>query len=862
MRVTVSKASHSEQHSSHPFWSMRGLASGLLAAGAALLMSCGGAPPPALVNAVIGPSGGTLTGPDGVQVVIPQGALSVATTISIARSAVGAPELPSGYPPAGNVYEFTPHGLIFALPVTIRMPVPSGASGTSVFMASPGEDWGQKDAYNNNGVAEFERNSFSWGYQGLGCAWNRNDPNLDISGCVERSGYASAGATPTAALTRNVVMLNAQPTLSPVPTAGSYTLNQATTVRLKLVYKAGENCGNNTVLIKRYELDANGPGTVGPAQILFNAGVTMTPGGGNPPFRAASGTTTFDVPFTSADSGKKYWFGLGHSCNKPGKPALMYGDGLVITVNTLTPPVVTNTVGGTVSGLTGTGLVLQNNGADNLAISADGAFTFATAASAGDPYNVTVLTQPAGQICTVANGSATVQGNIANVSVTCLATNSTLYSIGGYASYKNKGAVVLQNVSPAGTETITVNADNYFTFPTKILSGSPYSVTVLTPPTGQTCTVLYGNGTSSAGNWQMAAMQVECADIPPPKLVLVTNMGAATMSTYSADGTTGALTSKGMATTGLTPFAVALEPCSRYASVNGTTDFTNATPFAFVANATDNSVTSYTTSTAKGTATLVANSVVSVNNPYGIAIDPSCRRFAWVVDFIGSTVSTFIYSDTTGVLSAVGAPVATGANPYAIAVDMAGNYVYVANETGNSISVYSVDGLNGGNTGALTLVASTIGDAVLSPHSLVVDRSGKFIHAVSSVGNKVVTFGIDAATHALSVAGSANTGVNPEAIVVHPNGSFLYVANTGASSISIFSIDPTTGSLTAVGTQVVNGAGAAGLAIGLGGKTLYVANMNSSSVSVYSINTSTGTLTSLGAGLSTGPGPRGLAITP
>src|SRR5215471_107899 len=62
------------------------------------------------------------------------------------------------------------------------------------------------------------------------------------------------------------------------------------------------------------------------------------------------------------------------------------------------------TVGGTVSGLSGTGLVLQDNGGDNLTISANGAFTFATKATA---YNVTVLTQPTNppQTCTVTGGS-------------------------------------------------------------------------------------------------------------------------------------------------------------------------------------------------------------------------------------------------------------------------------------------------------------------------------------------------------------------------------------------------------------------------------------------------------------------------
>lgn len=55
------------------------------------------------------------------------------------------------------------------------------------------------------------------------------------------------------------------------------------------------------------------------------------------------------------------------------------------------------TVGGTVSGLVGTGLVLQNNGGDDLALSADGPFTFATVVGNGAAYAVTV--KPVGWAC-------------------------------------------------------------------------------------------------------------------------------------------------------------------------------------------------------------------------------------------------------------------------------------------------------------------------------------------------------------------------------------------------------------------------------------------------------------------------------
>jgi len=82
----------------------------------------------------------------------------------------------------------------------------------------------------------------------------------------------------------------------------------------------------------------------------------------------------------------------------------------------------TYTIGGTVSGLLGTGLVLQNNSGDNLAISGNGAFTFAVAIAIGGTYKVTVLTQPSNpaQNCDVTNGSGNPSGNVTNVQVACI----------------------------------------------------------------------------------------------------------------------------------------------------------------------------------------------------------------------------------------------------------------------------------------------------------------------------------------------------------------------------------------------------------------------------------------------------------
>lgn len=84
-------------------------------------------------------------------------------------------------------------------------------------------------------------------------------------------------------------------------------------------------------------------------------------------------------------------------------------------------------VGGSTSGLIGS-IVLQDNGNDTLTVSTNGSFTFATKVPSGSTYNVTIITQPTGQTCTVSNGSGIISGNITNVALSC---SNNSYTVGG-----------------------------------------------------------------------------------------------------------------------------------------------------------------------------------------------------------------------------------------------------------------------------------------------------------------------------------------------------------------------------------------------------------------------------------------------
>jgi len=88
------------------------------------------------------------------------------------------------------------------------------------------------------------------------------------------------------------------------------------------------------------------------------------------------------------------------------------------------------TLGGTVTGLAGTGLTLHN-GTTDLPITANGSFTFAGSLPDGSAYDVKVTAQPGSppQACTVTNGSGTISGaNVTNVSIACMTILSLISS--------------------------------------------------------------------------------------------------------------------------------------------------------------------------------------------------------------------------------------------------------------------------------------------------------------------------------------------------------------------------------------------------------------------------------------------------
>jgi 6-phosphogluconolactonase len=398
-------------------------------------------------------------------------------------------------------------------------------------------------------------------------------------------------------------------------------------------------------------------------------------------------------------------------------------------------------VGGTVMGLSGTGLVLQINAGDNLSISSNGPFTFGTGLLDGAAYSVSVATQPINpaQTCTVQNAMGTIdKANVANVSVTCRGPTQFAY---------------VANQLSNNVSAYSLNSSTGVLAP---IAGSPF------PAIGTAPAALLING----------------------NFLYVADSGSNEVAVFSINGAVGTLSSAGTpSATGATPIALCVDPTGTY---------------LYVANSASSNISAYSIDPATGLLTELSNSPFAAGDgPSSLQVDPT-GNYLYVANQISGTVSVLKIDTGSGALSPIsGSPFVSGSGAASIVIDPAGAFAYVANETGGSISAFAIDS----STGALNALSGSPIPAVSSPSSLAVDPAGGFLYASSAVNSAaaVAAYSINASTGALTLSGTtASTGITSTGIVLDPTGSFAFVANTGTNNVSVFTVDSASGALTPV----------------------------------------------------------------
>ena len=428
------------------------------------------------------------------------------------------------------------------------------------------------------------------------------------------------------------------------------------------------------------------------------------------------------------------------------------------------PPPPPGAIGGTVSGLVGTGLTLyvcrQVSGHGGgyciqntlLQIRANGAFTLYPVypADSSGTYSLSISQQPSSPVqrCELSGTNVATVGSYTVLDFNFQTANSTSLAV--------SCADVLEY------SYVTNAADN---------TVSSYSVDVTTGAVA----VIGAPTVTGASPYAIVGVD--------KRYVFVGNEGSNDVSAFAINSTTGAWT----AVPG-SPFPAGTDPRAMALADNN---------ILYVANAGSDNVSAYSIDQTSGTLTVQPGSPVAAGkSPTSIVIDYFFSSYVFVANHGGSNdISVFSIDDpTTGALTpVVGSPFPAGGNPLSLALGAGGKFLYSANPdaTNPSISGFSVDP----PTHALSPLSGSPFPLPVS-HYMASDKTGSYLYVTS--GTNIVGYAIDATTGALTPLPGfpVAAGANAYSITVDSANQVLYVTNDGAANVSCFTLDATTGALT------------------------------------------------------------------
>lgn len=516
-------------------------------------------------------------------------------------------------------------------------------------------------------------------------------------------------------------------------------------------------------------------------------------------------------------------------------------------------------VGGKVVGLSGTGLVLRNNGGDDVVPDSAGRFQFRTPVASGGRFNVTVKAQPVGpsQTCTVNAGTeagAVTDAAIDGVTVSC-ATNA--YRVGGRLQGLWAASLGLQL---NGAEDLELRADGSFRFLKPLASGSSYRIAVKAQPRRPQMTCDVTRGTGTVADAEVTDAVVSCTPV----------VGRVAYWWNSHPYYSG-----GIGMTDVDPVTGTIAPrvaaIGNYAASTGTGSgkpvFSADGRFAFIVSKTPQPGVSYagavdTVRLDPDTGVPSAGPVsVEWRGPVSVAVHPS-GRFVYTPNE-GSAVTVFSVDSATGKLTKVQDSGSSGWSGQSTLVDPTGRFLYVLSPNEPQIAVFRINATDGTITPEHTIQPGS------NPVRLrmAFHPSGRFLYVMSggepgSADNHtgvVYVMAVDPDSGRLTRVGfTGDTGINPQVMDIHPSGRFLYLGNAGQpssdtrfvfkGSLTAMAIDPVTGLLTRIQPEIEARPWVSCFVVDPSGRFAYVAggpgaDRQYSVLKLYRIDPATGALT-------------------
>ena len=245
-------------------------------------------------------------------------------------------------------------------------------------------------------------------------------------------------------------------------------------------------------------------------------------------------------------------------------------------------------------------------------------------------------------------------------------------------------------------------------------------------------------------------------------------------------------------------------PRSRAASLTlallfaiGVTSMSAAKTFVYVSNAQDGNIDAYIMDTSNGALTSIGKTEAA-KLVMPMAVSPNKKHLYAVIRSQPVRVLTFAIDPATGALTQKASAPLPDSMPY-VSTDHTGRYLFTASYGGDKIAVSPI-GENGLVEGEAIQVIPTGRNA----HSILPDRSNKFVYAATLSANQVLQFTFDSKTGKLTAnepaAISPEAGHGPRHLSFSPDNKFLYVLNELSGHVTQYAIDPGKGTLTLVDT--------------------------------------------------------------
>lgn len=339
------------------------------------------------------------------------------------------------------------------------------------------------------------------------------------------------------------------------------------------------------------------------------------------------------------------------------------------------------------------------------------------------------------------------------------------------------GREVTLHLEPGGD--LPLAGDGPFTFPTSLLAGTSYVVSVAAQPEGpdQFCEVTGGSGTAVGSVVDVA---VSCRSYVARYAYSFSSYHRE-LRQFIVDPVDGSLTFLAKYATGLQPRAVEASPDGHC---------------VFVANHGDGDVSAFR---AEDGGLLVPASTPTVQvgaGAYSLAIHPSGSHL-YVTNPRDNSVAQFDVGADCAPTPMVPATVATGWAPTGVIVSPSGDHVYVANLGAGEVGVYTV-----GADGRLTLQPT--GGATTAPgiewQQFAFGRGGRHLYMISDGGPSVHQFDVGADGGLTPISPAPNgTPAYATSLAVAPAGNYVWVAND--REIVGFSVSPT-GALSSLGAAL------------------------------------------------------------